>query len=311
MERMPIIAKKPHDAEVQTKGQSRLAEEMALHRVVESFRQDGERICYDPYAVHFLGPDLRKYLDYCTQNPEEAQKRTDQMNRLFPGVQNSIITRVRYFDDIVKKAVDSGCEQLVILGAGYDTRAYRIAGIKEKVRVFEVDHPDTQSRKITRITEIFGTLPDHVVYVPIDFEKQNLAQQLKTSGYSPSKKTLFVMEGLVCYIDENAVKATLSFIVNNSGTGSVVLFDYFPESVVNGTCIQEVGKNMRTRAIEYGEPFRFGIREGTVTAFLEDKGFYHIHSVNCADVKNTYFHGKNADRQICDLFAFVSAEVKP
>lgn len=311
MEKLPIIAKKPNDAEIQSKGQSRLAEEMALHRVTESFRPDGERICYDPYAVRFLGPDLRKYLDFCAHNPEEAQKRTDQMNRLFPGVQNSIITRVRYFDEMVKKAVESGFEQLVILGAGYDTRAYRIDGMKDTMKVFEVDHPDTQSRKITRITEIFGTLPDHVVYVPLDLEKQNLAQQLEKSGYSPSKKTLFIMEGLVCYINENAVKATLSFIVKNSGTGSVVLFDYFPESLVNGTCPQEVGKNMRARATEYGEPFRFGIHEGTITAFLEDQGFSHIHSVNCADLKNVYFHGKNADRQVCDLFSFVSAEVKP
>ena len=146
--------------------------------------------------------------------------------------------------------------------------------------------------------EIFGTLPDHVVYVPLDLEKQNLPEQLEKSGYSPSKKTLFIMEGLVCYINENTVKATLSFIVNNSGRGSCALFDYFPESLVDGTCPQEVGKNMRARATEYGEPFRFGIREGTVTAFLEDQGFSHIHSVNCTDLKNTYFHGKNTDRPV-------------
>ena len=158
MEKMPIIAKKPVDTETQNKGQSRLAEEMALHRVVESLQQECDRICYDPYAVRFLGPDLLKYLDFCAHNPEEARKRTDQMNRLFPGVQNSIITRVRYFDDMVKKAVDSGFEQLVILGAGYDTRAYRIEGIKERVKVFEVDHPDTQSRKIARITRDFRHL---------------------------------------------------------------------------------------------------------------------------------------------------------
>jgi methyltransferase (TIGR00027 family) len=311
MEKMPIITKRPVDTEVQSKGQSRLAEEMALHRVIESLQQECNRICYDPYAIRFLGPDLLKYLDFCANNPKEAQKRTDQMNQIFPGVQNSIITRVRYFDDGVKKAIEDGFGQLVILGAGYDTRAYRIERMKEKVMVFEVDHPDTQGRKIARITEIFGTLPDHVVYVSIDFEKQDLAQQLKKSGYSPLKKTLFIMEGLVCYINENAVKATLSCIVNNSGKGSCVLFDYFPESLVDGTCLQEVGKKMRSRAIEYGEPFRFGIREGTVTAFLEDQGFTHVHSVNCADLKNTYFRGKNMDRQVCDLFSFVSAEVKP
>ena len=309
MEKMPFIAKYLPGANEYDGRQSRLAEEMAFHRVIESFRPEGDRICNDPYAIRFLGSDLKKYLEFCAGNPEEARKRAEQINRMFPGVQNSIIARVRYFDDCVKEAARVGLEQLVILGAGYDTRAYRIDGIKENVKVFEIDHPDTQSRKTAIIRDIFGTLPEHVTYLPINVERKNFARQLKQSGYSKQKKTLFVLEGLAYYIDEDAVKAIFSFIVYNSRTGSCILFDYLPESVIDGTCPQVVAKNMRARAIEYGEPFRFGTQEGTIRSFLEKEGFCRVHNVTCADLKTCYFHGNNADRQLCDLFAFVSAEV--
>lgn len=91
-------------------------------------------------------------------------------------------------------------EQLVILGTGYDTRAYRIKGLKEKVKVFEVDHPGTQIIKKEKIREILGSLPEHVRYVSVDFEKERLGQRLIESRYDPSSKTLFVLEGLIYYI---------------------------------------------------------------------------------------------------------------
>ena len=138
---MPFIAKYLPGANEYDGRQSRLAEEMAFHRVIESFRPEGDRICNDPYAIRFLGSDLKKYLEFCAGNPEEARKRAEQINRMFPGVQNSIIARVRYFDDCVKEAARVGLEQLVILGAGYDTRAYRIDGIKENVKVFRDRSP--------------------------------------------------------------------------------------------------------------------------------------------------------------------------
>jgi methyltransferase (TIGR00027 family) len=175
--------------------------------------------------------------------------------------------------------------------------------------VFEVDHPDTQAGKKAKVVEIFGDIPKHVVFVPVDFERDDLARQLEVSGYLRSEKTLFVLEGVVYYITESAVRATLSCIAKNSGKGSAVLFDYLPESVVDGTDPQDVARNMRARATEYGEPFRFGVRDGEIAPFLEGQGFANIRNVTAAELKARYFHGKNASRQLCDLFAFVSAEV--
>lgn len=306
MGNIPVIGKSPTGKDTR---RSRLAEEVALHRVVESFRPEADRICYDPYAILFLGSDLRNYLDFCARNPEEAKKQAELMNRLFPGVRNSIIARTRYFDDAVREAACKGLEQLVILGAGYDTRAYRIEELRDRVKVFEADLPEIQEHKIEVIREIFGDLPRHVTYLPIDFEDKDSCQGLERTGYSPLKKTLFIMEGFVYYLPEGAVTAILSFIVHHSGHGSMILFDYLPESVVDGTCTVGVGRNMGARAAEYGEPFRFGVPDGTIRSFLEDLGYTRVHHLTCTDLTLRYFTGNNTCREVCDLFSFVSAEI--
>ena len=298
---------KEHEREVDRKDPSKMAEEIAFHRVVEMFMPEDEKIFSDPYAIRFVNPEI---LENMAKNPVETQKKSEELEKLFPGVHNSIIARVRYFDDFVEKLVDEGLEQLVILGAGYDTRAYRIEGLKENVKVFEVDHLNTQSFKIEKVKEIFGSIPDHVIYVPVDFDTQKLDQRLLESGYDGSKKTLFIMEGLVMYILSDAVDETLSFIVNNSGRASAVIFDYVPQSVVDGTNDLEVGKNLHNHAKEYKEPLQFGIEEGTLETFLKKRGFSSIESVTSEDYQKAYFDGKNRNKDVCSLFFFASAVVE-
>ena len=297
---------KEHEMEVDREDPSKMAEEIAFHRVVEMFMPEDEKIFSDPYAIRFVNPEM---LENMAKNPVETQKKSEELEKLFPGVHNSIIARVRYFDDYVEKLVDEGLEQLVILGAGYDTRAYRIEGLKENVKVFEVDHLNTQSFKIQKVKEIFGSVLDHVVYVPVDFDTQKLGERLLESGYSKFKKTLFIMEGLVMYIPPDAVDETLSFIVNNSGKGSAVIFDYVPQSVVDGTNNLEVGKNLHNHAKEYKEPLQFGIEEGKLETFLKERGFSSIESVTSEDYQRAYFEGKKRNKDVCSLFLFASAVV--
>lgn len=293
------------ETNVKRKGPSKMAELIALHRVAESMLPEGVRICYDPYAVHFVDPET---LEFARKNPEKVKAMRENYERLFPGLANSIRARVRYFDDFVKTSVDEGLEQLVVLGAGYDTRAYRIEGLN-KIKVFELDHPGTQGVKIEKVKKIFGRLPEHVVYVPVDFESEDMGQKLLENGYNRSQKTLFVMEGLVMYIPPEAVDETLSFIVKDSGKGSSILFDYYPQSLVGGTSDLEAAKNIKNFVSEQGEPLLFGIGEGTVEEFLSKRGFSQIQNVTSEDYKKAYFHGVNESRTVSNLLFFAHAVV--
>lgn len=285
---------------------SKTAVGVLLARYFESQKPEDERICYDPYAVYFINPEI---LEWGTHHPNEARIMQEQLDRFFPGRNNSIVARVRFFDDFVNKSINEGIEQLVILGAGYDSRAYRIEGLK-KIKTFEVDHPATQNIKIEKIKMIFGSLPDHIVYVPCNLEIEDFGQRLIDLGYNRHVKTLFLMEGVLMYLQPKMVDEILSFIVKNSGKNSRILFDYFPQSAVDGSSKIEMGKNIRNQVSQLGEPFKFGIKEGTIEIFLTQRGFVHVCNITIEDCKKAYFQGINKNRIVDSLKSFVHAVVQ-
>ncbi|HMK46965.1 MAG TPA: SAM-dependent methyltransferase [Methanocella sp.] len=169
---------------------TKTAEMMAMVRARESISPEGERICST------LMPPLRQpeTLAFAAREPEKFRQPTDQTERLIPGHANSVAARARYIDDTMTSSANS-VRQPVLIEARYDTRAYRIEGAK-KLKVFKVDHPNTQKLKKRKIKEIFGSLPTHITYVPTNLEIEYLEERLRAGGYNPSLPTLFVMEGL-------------------------------------------------------------------------------------------------------------------
>ena len=250
------------------------AELIANVRAYESSKREDERICYDPLAIHFMNPKMWEVL---VEHPEMAADTE-------AGI-NSIVSRVKYLDDVVEKSVNEGLEQLVILGAGFDTRPYRIEGM-ENVKVFEIDHPTTQQYKTRKIKEIFKSNLENVVYVPVDFESEKISEELFKKGYNSSLRTLFLMEGFIYYITPEAVAETLSFIVKNSGKGSAVIFDYLLDSGVKEGNKQRPDANI----------FKFAIKENGLEEFLGQFGFSDIQGSTTRDLKKLYYPGKNENR---------------
>jgi methyltransferase (TIGR00027 family) len=277
---------------------------IAWARWEESQKPEEERICYDPYAASFISPDA---LEWAAKNPDKVKAVREQRDHFLPGIQNSIVARVRFFDDFVAISLANGLRQLVILGAGYDTRAHRMEGLK-RIKVFEVDHPDTQEMKLEMIQKIFGRLLGHVVYVPVDLTTEDLSFNLLEKGYDKSKKTLFLMEGLLYYLSPSVVDRILSVIVRNSCKGSSILLDYFPPSLTEGT--DETGRFLKISLEKSGTPLQFGLEEGMVESFLTERGFSQVHNVTSEDYKKAYFHGANKDRDVCNLLSFVHAVVE-
>jgi methyltransferase (TIGR00027 family) len=285
---------------------SRTAGTAAAPRALESRKPVDQRICYDPFAEKFLKPSFTLLGE--TRVPKFlANWMYEQM---LPGFFGFTVARARHIDEIVQTCVENGLEQLVILGAGYDSRAYRFEQLKEQARVFEVDHPATQQIKATKLQEILGSLPNHVVFVPIDFTQQTLSEQLFESGYEKERNTLFVWEGVTYYMMPEAVDVTLAFVVNNSGKGSSIVFDYTHPSVVEGVCARREAKMFLRGADSFGEPLCFGIAEGTIESFLMQRGFGQVNNVTDEWLKQHYFTGVNRKRTITPIFEIVHAIVQ-
>ncbi len=221
-----------------------------------------------------------------------------------------LVARDRYIDDYLQSCLDDGLEQLVILGAGYDSRAYRFDRVCG-CQVFEIDHPATQRVKIEKLDKILGNLPDYVVYVPIDFEQETLEKRLFESGYDERKKTLFIWQGVTQYLTPEAVDSTLAFVAHHSGKGSSIVFDYMYTSLLDGSIKRGEVSGMRRYRRITGEGFNFGIPEGTIEAFLEQRGFYQVRNANDQFLKKTYFTGVNQKRKVTSGYAIASATVKP
>jgi methyltransferase (TIGR00027 family) len=273
---------------------------IAITRGIESEKAEGERICYDPYARRFA-PGWLYSLTALFVKMGYAEWRG-------PGVMGFLVARERYIDDNLQAFLGKGLQQLVILGAGYDSRAYRFAGLKQ-LKVFEVDHPATQADKTDRLQEIFGTIPEHVSYVPVDFNTQTLEKRLAESGYDPKLKTLFIWQGVTMYLTARAVDDTLRFVTRSSAPGSAIVFDYIYQSALDGTRRQNEVNNMRRYRFMTGEGLTFGIPEGAVETFLSERGFRHVRDVNADSLKQAYFTGINAGRSIVAGYGIVVAEV--
>ena len=147
---------------------------VAMLRSIESEKPEGVRLCYDPLARFFFQGGLGTSIS-------KAIITSGLYDRIAPGAFSFVVTRERFFDDYLIRALSEGLDQLVILGAGFDTRPYRVPGM-EKVRVFEVDHPATQTEKRTNLKNALPVLPANVRFVPIDFNTQSLADCLRPAG---------------------------------------------------------------------------------------------------------------------------------
>jgi methyltransferase (TIGR00027 family) len=277
---------------------STTAQGIALARALEFERPAAERICDDPWAGKFISPAF--YL--------LGKLFAGYGERKGPGVMGFLVVRCRYMDDCLRESLSSGVTQLVILGAGLDSRAYRFEELRHGVKVFEVDHPATQKGKIEKVKRIFGRVPEYVFYVPIDFQSEDL-RKLLSAGYDPAGKTLFIWEGVTYYLTADAVDQTLAFIAEHSAPGSTLVFDYLYSSALTAKEKRgEIARMQRTSRFT-GEGLIFGIEEGGVEDFLRARGFGRILNVTADDLHAKYFTGANQKRSVAPIYAIARAAV--
>ena len=204
--------------------------------------------------------------------------------RVVPGGLWFEVARTRFMDDVMRAEVTAGAGQLVILGAGFDSRPYRFRELLRGVAVFEVDHPATSRLKRERVRRIFGDLPSHVRYVEVDFETDDLGERLEAAGYDATRRTLFVWSGVAPYISAEAVGAVLAFVGQRSGAGSAIVFDYIFSEFLEGDDGYYGAAQLRKSVERQGEPFRSGVPEGEIGRFVEEHGLVLSESLLADDV---------------------------
>jgi methyltransferase (TIGR00027 family) len=242
---------------------SRTAAYMALFRAIESGRPAGERLFHDPLAPAFLDRRLRTAAR-AARLPIVGRLVPWFIDRRWPGPRPSGVVRTRVIDDAVREALVEGCSQLVLLGAGYDTRAYRLPEAAV-VETFEVDHPVTQAAKRAGLAQVQATPSRHIHSVAVDFEHDSLAESLEAAGLRRSERTCVVWEGVFSYLTTDAIDATLRWVVETCAAGSRMILTYVDETALRST---DHGAAWIAAVDRAGEPFITGLEPSAAGDFF-------------------------------------------
>ena len=243
---------------------------MALFRAIESGSPSGARLFEDELARAFLSPGLRVAAT-ASRVPVLGRLIPAYIDRRWPGPRLSAVVRTRLIDDMTRDALRAGASQVAILGAGYDTRAVRLVD-RARARAFEVDHPATQAVKRERLERALGRLPDGVTFVPIDFDRDELASVLDGAGWRRDAKSFVIWEGVLSYLTPEAVDRTLRW-VTSAAPGSGLAFTYVDRASLEGTGARDRSSEAWIGAVSrVGEPFRFGLEPETLEDYLARRG---------------------------------------
>ena len=261
---------------------SQTAEVVCLMRASEQRRAPGDRIVDDPYARFFLGPLSRAAL----ASWEASGMLGDVAERLAPGLTTYVLTRHRFIDDCLRQALQAGVQQLLLLGAGYDSRAYRFADDLGGRPVFEVDYPATSQRKARIVAEHTELPSSNVQRVEIDFETDSLADRLRAAGFRDTH-TFVVWEGVSMYLTRAAVKATLGTIREITAPGSELAMDFW--YLLDAPDFRGTAYRLSANLLSLlGEPVTFGIHPEDVGSFLERLGYRVRDLADAAELERRY-----------------------
>lgn len=222
------------------------------------------------------------------------------------GMYEYVIARTKFIDSVFQKAVSSKFDQILIFGAGFDSRGIRFADLNKKakhskplvsmpqnstnfVRIFELDSPLTQEAKINQFKKRGIELNPNVIFISIDFNTESLEDKLIDSGFKENKKSLFILEGLTMYLDPEAIDSTFHIIDKFAGEGSEVVFDYVYSSVLRGENLYYGESDILKQVNDAKEPWSFGIEKGELESFLKDRNLKLVCSLNSEDLEDKFF----------------------
>ena len=252
---------------------SRTALIPARHRAAHQVLDHGS-ILHDPFAMKILGEDEKDVLQFANQHPLAS------IGRLLT------IARSRIAEDALSEAVESGIRQIVILGAGLDTFALRYPHGARQIRIYEVDQPATQAWKRQRLAEAQLAVPPWLTLVPVDFERDDLGEQLAGAGFQQNSPAFFTWLGVVPYLTRDAIGGTLDYIA--SIQNSEVVFDYMEPSEAFSEEIRAFVTE-RTRQLEKtDERWASRFEPAGIAALLRAHGFCSVEDIDFQEIASRF-----------------------
>jgi len=285
----------------------------AVIRAMENLLPAEKRLFADPYSEKFLPPFYKfpfyKFFIILMRSPGILNFLIKIREKLTPGVIGGLICRTRYIDDVLDGAIREGFETVVNLGAGVDTRAFRIPGMA-KIRYYELDFPELQKVKRAYIDKNIGGLPANVTLVPVDFNRQDIGEELKKAGYTLSSRTLFIWEGVTQYIPAEAVANTLKYVAR-AAAGSSIVFTYVLKSFIDGSHIPDGLNSLYKSTLKKKKPLWFcGFEPAEMPEYLSKYSLHLIEDVGQAEYLERYIKPRGRDLTVMEIERTVLAEVK-
>jgi len=257
---------------------------MALFRAIETAMPPWRRLFYDPFASSFLDQGL-KLATKISSLPLIGRLVPQIIHFKSPGALSSGIARTKYIDDLLQRTIEDGVERVIILGAGFDTRALRLHFLKD-ISVIEVDHPDTQQFKLNKLKGTLG-LPRNISYYQIDFNKQSLEDLFIANNLSFKTLTTIIWEGVTNYLTPIAVQRTLSFI-RRFVKGSYLIFTYIDQLVLDSPRSFEGTDKLFKKLKESEEQWTFGFKPNELSGYLVKFGLALVEDESAKEYRDRY-----------------------
>ena len=266
------------------------AEAACAMRAAGALERDPAIRCPDDMAAGFLGG-----LNVTTLARHRLTRRLliAGIDRRAPGAYAYEILRAKFLDEVVLGEVAAGIDELVLLGAGLDSRPYRLADRLAGIRVLEVDHPATQATKRARLNRLFGREPEHVAFVAVDFDREEIGPALAAAGHDRDAVTLFVWSGVSPYLSEQGNAEVLSWVGGHSSPRTSIVFDAVWAEALDGTREFPGAKKLLAAVAASGEPMRWGIPIEEVHETLARFGLRAERLLEEEEARNSYLRRAN------------------
>jgi methyltransferase (TIGR00027 family) len=266
---------------------SRTAEGAAAFRASHTLYDD-KPVFRDPFAIALTSPRWRRVLKSRVLHWLVVQR---YLRDLRPVVAQ-VVGRARYAEDCLNEAIVHGVGQYVIVGAGLDSFALRRPELAARLRVFEVDHPNTQALKQRRVAEARARVPLNLEFVAVDFEKESIAQALWRSTYKADQPAFFSWLGTTHYLTTDATLGTLQAIASIAAPGSKLVFDYsLPRELLPEAALR-VGKRLSKIVSHQTEPFLGRFKPEHLHAQVEAMEWQIVEDLSGEEQQRRYFAGR-------------------